>query len=479
MAAAAAHVLPALLLLVAAHCAAAIPYIHDELLWTKQNWGEYRLPFPWAAGAERARRREQPCAAGPAARLCCQLAERACVGQRCAVAAGAGGCSKAPIGVAQQSSLEILLLDDSASAEAAAGVASCKVCGSLAKLLWGGLTSWVNLHQRVPSKKRIAAYAAELCEYEVPNDVLQGWVLLRAKVPPGEGLPFAGGGQDSASQQGHEFYLLSQRAKQHATPVEIGAVRKACQALLREDGDDADAKHHLLHLASSMLHQYYRQLSGRLSPGAPDSAQEAVGAVDEGPAAERECFNRHPQCDLWREKGECESNAKYMVGGLGGPRAGARPACGACTPAQEQHTLGDEDAAKMAEAAASALSVLQSQACLSAAPCKWAAGAGMQQLLDQAKKSAGRQSSEAARAFDGAAYISGPVLSRQQQLEAALDLDSGLKESKPMMVRPLADALVPEKKLGVGAERPREEEPEGAPAVLAKELLDKCLYVNT
>lgn len=42
-----------------------------------------------------------------------------------------------------------------------------QVCGSLAKLLWGGLTHWVNLKQQVPSKKRIAAYAAELCEYEV------------------------------------------------------------------------------------------------------------------------------------------------------------------------------------------------------------------------------------------------------------------------------------------------------------------------
>ncbi len=49
-----------------------------------------------------------------------------------------------------------------------------------------------------------------------------------------------------------------------------------------------------------------------------------------------------------------------------------------------------------------------------------------------------------------------------------------------MMVRPLADALVPEKKLGVGRLSARgEEEPEGAPAVLAKELQDKCLYVNT
>ncbi len=89
----------------------------------------------------------------------------------------------------------------------------------------------------------------------------------------------------------------------------------------------------------------------------------------------------------------------------------------------------------MAEAAASALSVLQSQACLSAAPCKWAAGAGMQQLLDKAKKSGGRQGSEAARAFDGAAYISGPVLSRQQQLEAALDLDKWVG-------RPALEALV-------------------------------------
>lgn len=46
---AAAAAAAALLLLAAAHSAAAIPYVHDDLLWTKQNWGEYRLPFPWAA----------------------------------------------------------------------------------------------------------------------------------------------------------------------------------------------------------------------------------------------------------------------------------------------------------------------------------------------------------------------------------------------------------------------------------------------
>ena len=37
---------------------------------------------------------------------------------------------------------------------------------------------------------------------QVPNDVLKGWVLLRARVQQGMGLPFA------AEAQTHEFYLL-------------------------------------------------------------------------------------------------------------------------------------------------------------------------------------------------------------------------------------------------------------------------------
>ena len=27
----------------------AISQIHDELLWSKANWKDYKLPFPWAA----------------------------------------------------------------------------------------------------------------------------------------------------------------------------------------------------------------------------------------------------------------------------------------------------------------------------------------------------------------------------------------------------------------------------------------------
>ncbi|KAL4451647.1 hypothetical protein ABPG75_007309 [Micractinium tetrahymenae] len=475
-AAAAALLPPLLLLLSAAHATAAIPYIHDDLLWTKQNWGEYRLPFPWAAVLKERDAESTRVLQGPLRGFAAHSLNGPVLDSGALSTLVHEDARRPPVGVAQQNSLEISLLDETASTEAAAGVASCKVCGSLVKLLWGGLTHWVNVRQQVPSKKRIAAYAAQLCEYEVPNDVLQGWVLLRAKVQAGEGLPFAIEGQAGASQQGHEFYLLSQRTKQHATPSEIDSVRKACHALLREDDVGTDAKRHLLQLAASMLHQYYHQLAKRLNPSTAASVWDAAEPVDDGPQAERACYNRHPQCELWRQKGECESNPKYMVGDPGA-EGWCRRACGACTAEQEPHSLGAEDAQKMADAASSALAVLQSQACLSAAPCKWAAGAGMQQLLSKAKRSAGGQSSEAARVLDDAAYISGPVMSRQQQLEAALDPDR-LKETKPMLVRPLADAIVPEKKLGKLTVR-KEAEPEGAPAVLAKELKDKCLYVNT
>ncbi len=42
-----------------------------------------------------------------------------------------------------------------------------QVCGTLAKLLWAGLTHWVNAQRSVPNKKHIASYATQLCEYEV------------------------------------------------------------------------------------------------------------------------------------------------------------------------------------------------------------------------------------------------------------------------------------------------------------------------
>ena len=60
-------------------------------------------------------------------------------------------------------------------AASAGGLSSCpqpharmgQVCGALAKQLWSGLTAWVARRRQLPNRKRIAAYASQLCEYEV------------------------------------------------------------------------------------------------------------------------------------------------------------------------------------------------------------------------------------------------------------------------------------------------------------------------
>ena len=69
-------------------------------------------------------------------------------------------------------------------------------------------------------------------------------------------------------------------------------------------------------------------------------------------------------------------------------------------------------------AQADLLAVFQAKACVSAAPCKWAAGEGMQQLLASARAGADRG---AAELMESAEFIGGPVMSRQQQLEASID----------------------------------------------------------
>lgn len=38
----------ALLAAAAVPCCWGIPYVQDELLWTKQDWLQYKLPFPWS-----------------------------------------------------------------------------------------------------------------------------------------------------------------------------------------------------------------------------------------------------------------------------------------------------------------------------------------------------------------------------------------------------------------------------------------------
>lgn len=73
-------------------------------------------------------------------------------------------------------------LDEFGSVTTAATVSQCKVCSVLATHLWNGLTAWVNVHQKMPSRSEIVHYAEQLCDFEVPVEVLKEWVILQAKI---------------------------------------------------------------------------------------------------------------------------------------------------------------------------------------------------------------------------------------------------------------------------------------------------------
>jgi hypothetical protein len=107
--------------------------------------------------------------------------------------------------------------------------------------------------------------------------------------------------------------------KQLATPQEIAAVRLSCHKLLHGDGAAEGGKdsRQLLHLTSHKLHQYYQRLAqraprgpGAIGSGSSGDMAEVVEAVDDGPRAQRECYNRHPQCDLWLEKVRAQELAR-------------------------------------------------------------------------------------------------------------------------------------------------------------------------
>lgn len=83
--------LPRLLLLIPpctqARPTACLEFVTDELLWMKQQWGEYRLPFPWAAVLKRrdpeaTRQLQGPLAGIPAHSLNGPLLDASALAQR-------------------------------------------------------------------------------------------------------------------------------------------------------------------------------------------------------------------------------------------------------------------------------------------------------------------------------------------------------------------------------------------------------------
>lgn len=452
----------------------ALQYVNDEQLWTKQRWGEFMLDFPW----DKFKTREPEYN-----RLAQELADlegHTLNGPHGNIDELVAGDRKRGSRL-RHSRFEVSVLDDQASLEAAAGVAQCKACVALATALWEGLVAWVDRHQKLPSLQHIRQFAEQLCEHEVVNSVLGDWVILRARVEQGMGSPLRRGGQ--------EFYMLSQRSKEHATPQEMDSAHRACETVLSNEAALA-AKNDVVSLASSLLQTYCTRMQVRL--GKAPEGEVVLRRMNEGPKAERGCYDRHPQCDYWAKMGECTGNPVYMTGN-GDPEKGwCRLACRTCVPARPAApALGAEEATFLRSAAADLLGLLHSKGCVSSPACQLAAGEASSALLAKA-------SGDAAALVQQAAFISGPIKVGAGEEEDGAELDGAgysrvidearLASSRASGTRALTDALVAPHhqpaRPGGKAQRPfRLERPEQLATATAQELWkalgNKCIYIST
>jgi hypothetical protein len=505
----------------------------DELVWTKANWREYKLDFPFAFFAEREPELARVLGpGGPAAGLAASTLGRGPYADLPARVAADAERQASPLRAA---TFEMSPLDSASDAAAAAGVVGCRACGALAGALWGVLGPHADAHRAAPPPAQLAALAEELCDVEVPVEVLHEHVLLRAKVTPAGAAPAgaptaaaAAGGLPGPGALGgpgvREFYMLIPRQRQHATEAELGAVRDACRALLAEaaappvrpadaaaapaaaaaevraraggaappaappeapDAARTPAPSPFLAEVAAQVAEYLAALNAAVGPAAGRPARGAPPA----PAPQRACADRHPQCGYWAGLGECEANPGYMVGYSREREGACRAACEACAPPAPPRPRGwsDAGAAAAAAAAAAALERLLARGCEEAAACRWAADGVSRKLALLGGAGAGGAAAAARAALDSrAAVVSGPVGGGAAAAAGAApslgpaDADTASRLAASLAaVRPHAAALVAASR---GGPAPAGAAAAAAPApaarALAAALGGRCLYAG-
>jgi hypothetical protein len=372
----------------------AINYIYDELLYTKQFWEEYKLDFPYSIFKEHdeviARAKDslsglflEDSLSGPQSNLQ-ELIEQ-----------------DLKRGDFQPNSFDVSLIDDTTPLPGAASVAQCKTCLALATVMWQGLVEWSHRFMGTVAAHDLIQYGESLCEYEVPEVVLKEWVVLSARVH----------GNVSPDHPPQQFYMLSVRHRQHARVREIQVVRAACKALLsnkhaaaleeRRDlsTDDIfrmEASPLLKHLAEQQK-VYLAMLREKgavpleKSPNNDNGREYVIGDDDiipdlddefdnedqesrpsaPLPKVQRECFNKHPQCEYWAERGECRANPGYMVGTE--TTGWCRAACFVCTHPQPLAPGGSLPAPAISDLdqlSADLFDSIQTTGCTKSTPCR-------------------------------------------------------------------------------------------------------------
>lgn len=252
-------------------------------------------------------------------------------------------------------------LDETGSRSTAVIVSQCKVCSALATHLWKGLVAWVNKHRQVPTKPQIRKYGQEVCEYEVAVDVLKEWIILQAKVQDTSSAlqisneAFLEFYLFSKRQRQHATPSEIAAVRQACSDIISGKVysqtvdlfedstdpaspstaypgkkgvdddeddpyeidddssttddnNKAAAATSQKpsSGDDAQQQNDddnnedaatMVSIIQQLLTRYHESLSKRAVEEGKSAESDAT--LIEEPLPNRECYDKHPQCEYW------------------------------------------------------------------------------------------------------------------------------------------------------------------------------------
>lgn len=298
----------------------AVETLYDELLWIKSSpaYPSYKLDFPWAFFSKREKDVTR-ILQGSFQGIETHSLNGPHSGIATLIAADIKRLTKLP-----PSSFELTELDDKTSIASASSVCRCKVCLALTKLLWEAGIQYVHEREHPPSKEEIVLFATEVCKTEIPVQLLRSWMIVKTKVPatksPVPSFNFV------------DFFMLTHRSQQHATPEEIQAIETACEHVVKSTT--------LVEALKQSLDSYEAKLAEhtQTSPVAVADAEEeeedSSAFYPHGLPLDRSCYDRHPQCEYWASIGECSKNPKYMVKQSMGGDGSCRKACKVCTPAE-------------------------------------------------------------------------------------------------------------------------------------------------
>ena len=283
------------------------------------------------------------------------------------------------------SRFSISMLDKSHSLSTAMPAVRCPACNSLVSLLWPIVTNWTNTAMKMATKSdnwddvenlsevdlskyvlrpfEVQDLVDELCDVEVPVDVLKNHVFLRIKVnydvdedsPEVMNLDSILETMDkalSSKKRGvsaelgtsrkfkmitssETFYILTQRKQQYATLSEIEVVKDACRSIIDigDDYGDSDEistgesegtaatddtvkdvqvdivksiielqKEYILYLFAKLAHldqKDYMKLKINTQILSEDDVDNLHAEILLAP--QRQCWDMHPQCQLWAQ----------------------------------------------------------------------------------------------------------------------------------------------------------------------------------